>query len=61
MTITAPSEPATVQPSRQIRRAQTRKSAREATRQSPNAEPGRLTEEILDAAAAKAAAAPKKK
>jgi len=40
-----------------VRRAQTRKSAREAARQSPGAQPQRLTEQIIDAAAAKAAAA----
>ena len=51
-----PSTTTTAQPSRQVRRAQARKSARQAARQSPDAERGRLTEEILDAAAAKAAA-----
>ena len=58
MTITSPSTTTTTaQPSRQVRRAQTRKSAPQATRPGPDAEPERLTEEILDAAAAKAAAA----
>jgi hypothetical protein len=40
-----------------VRRAQARKTARQAARQNPDAERERLTEEILDAAAAKAAAA----
>jgi len=57
MTITTPSKSSTAQPSRQVRRTQTRKSASEAARQSPGAEHRRLTEDILDATAAKAAAA----
>ena len=57
MTTTTPSTTPTAQPSRQVRRAQTRQSARQAARQSPDAEPRRLTEAILDTAAAKAAAA----
>jgi len=57
MTIPTPATTTTAQPSRQVRRAQTRKCAREAACQSLDAEPRRLTEKILDAAAAKAAAA----
>jgi len=44
-------------PSRQVRRAQTRKAARPAARSTPQAENRRLTEAILEAASAKAAAA----
>ncbi|MBI4772532.1 MAG: hypothetical protein HY784_19390, partial [Chloroflexi bacterium] len=57
MTPTTPSTTATVQPSRPVRRAQTRKAARAAARSTPQAENRCLTEAIIDAASAKAAAA----
>jgi len=57
MTTTTPSTTTTAQPSRQVRRAQTRNTARTATHSTPQAQARCLTENILDAAAAKAAAA----
>ena len=57
MTTTTPSTTTTTQPSRQVRRAQTRNAARAATRSTPHMQARCLTEDILDAASAKAAAA----
>jgi len=50
---TQPSTP----PSRQVRRARARQAAKAAARSTPQAQAQRLTQEILDAASAKAAAA----
>jgi hypothetical protein len=57
MTPTTPSTTPTAQPSRQVRRAQTRKPAQAAIQDTSQAQARCLTEEILEAGAAKAAAA----
>jgi hypothetical protein len=57
MTTTTPSTSTTAQPSRQVGRAQTRNAARAATGATPQAQARCLTQDILDSAAAKAAAA----
>jgi hypothetical protein len=57
MTTTTPSTSTTAQPSRQVRRAQTRNAARAATGATPQAQARCLTQDIVDSAAAKAAAA----
>ena len=57
MTTTTSLTNPTAQPSRQVRRAQTREAARAVARLTPQAQNRRLTQTILDAASAKAAAA----
>jgi len=56
MTLTTPLSSST-QPSRQVRRAQARQAARASAPSTPQAQAQHLTQEILDAASAKAAAA----
>jgi len=56
MTTTTPLANTTAEPSRQVRRARTRKAARVAARSTPEAQTRQLTEAILDAASVRAAA-----